>query len=157
MRKVKFLLTITLLLLISNLYNFIKLLIFSTYSDQILPHDSEYSSLFEMPSWWLGNALFVILCASLIFISLGLWKIIKKSYFSNEVARYLKNGAIILFLAGMINLFNDISNSIPLTNWVKIYSLSMDSIMIIISCAILIFVDAINKGTSLKIENDLTI
>lgn len=158
MKKLKLLYGFSVLLLLLVLFFFINEILFFESINKRLIADTDYTTVFEKPSWWILNIVVIIILVSVWFVNRGLWSGIKNGLFENKAASYLNTGATLWLIVGYYTLIDEIISIINhgLLDATKITFL-ISILMLIIGYSLLFFVDVLKKGIYLKQENNLTI
>jgi hypothetical protein len=158
MNKLQILFGLSSLLVIVQLFYFLSQLLFFKRISALFLKDTDYTSAFQNPRWWVVEIVFSLLLGSSIFISKAFWGGIKKGLFNKKAVSNLKVSSILLLILGLGTLLYGFFDGLNSYEGSSLFLNFMVSVLIImLGYLLLLFVDVIQKGIYLKKENDLTI
>ncbi|WP_194851477.1 hypothetical protein [Nonlabens antarcticus] len=158
MNKLKILFGLSTLLIAIQLFYFLSQLLFFESISALFIKDTEYTTVFQNPRWWIIEIIFTMILLSSCFIAIGLWSGIRNGLFTDKAVSYLRIGSRLLLGVGagtlLISLL-DAFNSVKENSFFMDFMVSV--LIIMLGYLLLLFVDVIQKGIYFKKKNDLTI
>lgn len=158
MKKVKFLNSFILILIVIYLIHFLGNAYLTYFTEFIEPFKHLYkSSLFGYYTQFIGLAFSVITFIGLLFIKSGLGEIIKGGFFNVNSATKFKTAGKLFLISGFLSL---LFSSVLLFRSEEILflgELGQNFLLMIIGFSLYIIADILQNGNFLKQENELTI
>lgn len=105
----------------------------------------------------IQSVVSLILCFGLIFVHLGLKKVIKKGYFNNESAVNFKRGGLFFLLSGTASLIMESYLYFVTKGVAMLGFIGQDFLILLIGFSLYIVSDVIQNGSLIRQDNELTI
>ena len=153
MYKIKTLLTCTVVLAILYAVHFLS----SAFGHNIFQY-YETNTLLDKVLFLAVVLMEIIIFVGLVFISIGLIRIIKSGIFTFRAANCIKTGGILFLLASVLDFIYVFHSVIEFDNpelWLQ--RIFTNVLLVLLGLTALIVSDVLSEGSFIKQENDLTI